>query len=275
MRRQVRRDSKRFAKAGHPDVAKIYRLASPDYRSAIPRALAAVDPNGEHPEWELELWRICRREAWCGHYGPVSVHEGDGWAGAGVYVAAVADDLLRPETCPAHRLEDYAPAVAAAERRVRAGRWTRERADRVLERLDALEVGDQRPEEFSTRGGFGQMQGRHLHLLGECVDPDAVDDPHNAATIAAITIASCKRWDGEPGARFRRHCTCPERTRKWVGGGRFDQRSLFRNTRSVATQCGEPTAVGFFVDGALAYLGSSGVWVLGLYTLGGGPFDLI
>lgn len=264
MRRQVRREAKRFARAGHPDVAKIYRLAAPEYREAIPAALETVDPEGLHPEWELELWRICRREAWCGHYGRVTVHERDGWAGAGVYIGALADGLLRPETCPAHRLRDYAPAARAVEHRVRQGRWSRSAADRMLARLAELEAGEHPPEAFSTRGGFGQMQGRHLHILGECVGPEAADDPRNAARIAAVTIAGCRRWEGEPGARYRRYCTCTERTRKWVGGGRWDQRSFLRNLKSVSTQCGDPEAARFMLSEALAFVGDRPWWVVAL-----------
>jgi hypothetical protein len=266
---QVRAEARRFDEAGAPDVARTYKLAAPEYRTAIPAAYLGVDPEGEHPEWELELWRICRREAWCGHFGPVTVHEIDGWAGAGVYVGALEDGLLDPEGCEAHRLEDYAPAVKAVKRLVRKERWSKARGERMLERLAELPLGEQQAKEFSTRGGFGQMQGRHLHLLGSCVEPDATDDPDNAAFIAATTIAGCKRWDGEPGRRFQRHCTCVERTRKWVGGGRWVGRSLWRNARSVKSQCGIDQAAVFWLEGAWDELGALplvfpelGAWLL-------------
>jgi hypothetical protein len=244
----IRAQARVYARAGQSDVAKIYRLAAPEYRLAVADAYAEVDPKGEHPEWEWELWRICRREAWCGHYGQVGVHKGDGWAGVGVYAGAVSDGLLDPVGCAAHRLDDYGPVAELVERRVVSGRWTRRRAERVLGVLEVAEVGFRRPADFSTRGGWGQMQARQLHKLGACVAPEAADDPRVGARLAALSIAACKRWDGEPGARFKRHCTCAERTRKWVGGGRWDERSIWRNAKSVSSQCGDPHAASWLVE---------------------------
>lgn len=246
----VRAEARRFEDAGAHDVARAYKLAAPEYRTAIPAAYQRVDPEGAHPEWELELWRICRRESWCGHFGPVTVHEHDGWAGAGVYVGALEDGLLDPEGCEAHRLRDYQPAAKAVRRLVRKGRWTDARAARVLARLAELPQGYRGTAEFSTRGGFGQMQGRNLQMLGVCVGPETTDDPAVAADIAARTLASCERWEGEPGRRFKRSCSCVEHTQKWVGGGRWGQRSLWRNTRSVKSQCGLDQAAMFWLEGA-------------------------
>jgi hypothetical protein len=253
-RRSVQAESRRFVEVGAPDVAKIYRLAAPSYREGITRAYAAVDPAGEHPEWEHELWRICRREAWCGHFGRVTVHEGDGWAGAAVYADAVGDGLLDPEGCPAHRLADYTPVIQTVKARVEAGRWSESHGERILDALAELDTGEFRAADFSTRGGFGQMQARRLWMVGRCTPPTAADNPQTAALIAAKSIASCARWEGEPGSRSRRYCTCTERTRRWVGGGRWEQRTTWRNARSVDSQCGAPEAARFWFQSVLEEL---------------------
>jgi hypothetical protein len=266
----VRAQARGYVRAGQPDVAKIYRLAAPEYRSAIATAIAEVDPEGAHPEWEWELWRICRREAWCGHYGPVGVHKGDGWAGVGVYAGAVSDGLLDPVSCPAHRLEDYNPVRELVQRRVNSGRWSSRRAARALAGIDQAEVGTRLPADFSTRGGWGQMQARQLHKLGSCVAPEVADDPAVAARLAALSIASCQRWEGPPGARTKRHCTCAERTRKWVGGGRWDQRTLWRNAKSVSSQCGDKQAVAWAVAEIVGLIHVDGAMVL-TWALVGAP----
>ena len=155
------------------------------------------------------LWRICRRESWCGRYGIVRVHPRDAWVGGQAYRARVRRGDLDPETCAAHRLTADRPAWA-----------------------------------FATRGGFGQIAAGVLHVLEPCTPPEALDDPFVAALAAARTAASCERWDGPRGGRYRRACTCRELTRRWAGGGRWDARTNLEQRRATIRQCGPQADLG-------------------------------
>lgn len=243
-----------------PDVVHAQKAAAPGYEVAIDQAVAAVDPEGLHPEWRDELWRICNRESWCGRFGDVEVHEGDSWTGTRAYAGAVRRGLLDPEACVEHRLADYTGVVAAVAQDAkgargrarglrstdpkRARRFDRHAAklEDLAERLASAPTGEWRSEDFATRGGWGQNAARALHRLGACTPPDALDDPARAALVAARTLASCRRWDGPRGNRTRRSCTCPEHTARWVGVGRFPNLPLHRRWAAVRRQCGEDTA---------------------------------
>ncbi len=182
------------------DVLRIQAIAAPDYAPAIRHAVEVVG----RPDLEFELWRVCRRESWCGRYGVVSTHPGDHWAGKRSYRRRVAKGHLDPANCPEHRITDDRPV-----------------------------------ESFSTRGGFGQIAAGVLHLLGPCVGPEALDDPFAAAEAAIRVMDSCKRWDGPRGGRFVRSCTCPERTARWVGRGNWHRLTNKERRRSSLRQCGE------------------------------------
>ena len=210
-----RGDTARFCEVDAPDVARAYRAASDEFREAIPAALAIVDPGGKYPEWELELWRICWRESKCGRFGRVSSHRGDRWAGRIVYADAVDRGRLRPDKCPEHRVGDGA---------------------------------DRTPGDFSTRGGFGTMAAGNLWHLAkrleqDCVGPEALDEPANAALVAAGIFANCRRWDGEPGARYRRTCTCQEHAIRWMGRGKWLRLTHGERRWRVTRQCGEQPAL--------------------------------
>jgi hypothetical protein len=241
------------------DVVLAQRSAAPEYAQAIDKAVAAVDPDGRHPWWRDELWRICNRESWCGRFGDVQVHEGDSWTGTRAYAGAVSKGLLDPEGCEDHRLDDYGSVVAvvaqdasAARARARASSSDPSRARRynrraakleaLVARLESAPTGDWSARDFATRGAWGQNAARALHRLGRCTPPDALDDPHHAAMAAARTLASCRRWDGPEGDRRRRSCTCPEHTARWVGVGRFPKLPITRRFAAVKRQCGEREA---------------------------------
>lgn len=181
------------------DVERTKRVAAPVYHEAIAEAVEDVG----RPDLAPMLWRICRRESWCGRYGVTKVHARDAWVGGQAYRARVARGDLDPEACAAHRLTADRPAWA-----------------------------------FATRGGFGQIAAGVLHALGPCVGPEALDDPKLAALAAARTAAACKRWDGEAGNRYRRPCTCRELARRWTGGGRWDARTNLEQRRATVRQCG-------------------------------------
>jgi hypothetical protein len=187
-----------YKRAGAIDVAKVYSIASDEYREAIAAAVSVIDPDRKHPEWELELWRICKRESWCGAYGPVTVHERDGWAGKNAYTRSVRKGLLDPEECPDHSLENHLYS------------------------------------DFSTRGGFGQIFAYHGWRLGWCTAPEAFDDPKLAAYAALHAIATCAVYeDGR-----RRACTCQDHAISWVGPGRWAKWTHARRRVTLQRQCG-------------------------------------
>ena len=148
-----------------------------------------------------ELRRICKREAWCGRFRHVKIHEGDAWAGSRFYVGAVRRGWLDPDQCPAH---------ARPESRDEFAQW-------------------------SVRGAFGMAAAYHVrHLvpyLGECVAPEVLDHPGVAAWAAVLYIEDlCKRTDV---------CDCPGRARQWAGAGNWGRRTYARNRESVVKQCGD------------------------------------
>ncbi len=213
------------------------KSATDEFKDAIHAAIGKVDPAGERPEWRDELFRICKREAWCGKFGRVGVHEIDGWTGARSYAFAVRSGKLDPETCPEHRLGSYDRVLGALER------WEK-KAGRKLEdlraRLQGLPRGQYSARDFATRGGFGQNAARALHKLGECVAPSAMDDPRNAALVAAKTIAGCDKRGNL--------CSCADHVSMWVGAQRWQKRPVFAwsgksKYKSLRAQCGEHYAL--------------------------------
>lgn len=234
------------------EIERIERAAAPEYVTAIDRALARVDPEGEHPEWRPMLLRVCKREGWCGRFGPVGRHEIDAWAGVGRYAAALARGYLDPVACPEHRLADYRAVREDVEGWPVVTGWWRHRRERALAVLDAAPVGDYEPEDFSTRGTFGMSASRNLRRLGPCTAPDAMDRPATAALIAARYVASCER-DG-------RACSCEDHLRRWVGAGRWADRPWLRKLYTLRRQCGavyaarwvlgEPISGGWSTEGA-------------------------
>ena len=219
--------------------------------------MTLIDPEGLRPEWGRELWRICKREGWCGKFRRIGVHAVDGWTGPNAYLWAVHRGQLDPVQCEEHRLSDYGPVLAALDRW--EARYGRRRAE-ARAKIEGLEHGEWTARDFATRGGFGQNAARHLHYLGECVAPSALDDPANAALAAAHTLQECRVWDDNPerpGRRMQRECTCDEHVSQWVGGGIWNQRplfSLFGKSRfsSVQTQCGPKEAVRYTVGSLLS-----------------------
>lgn len=248
-RRAVYKHAKLLRKHGLARVAFAYLNASDEFREAIPAAMASVDPEGLHPEWGHELWRICKRESWCGKFGRTGVHEIDGWVGPNAYLWAVERGQLDPHKCTEHRLHDYTPVLKALSK------WER-KTDRkkpeLRARIEGLPTGEFSAKDFATRGGFGQNAARNLRVLGECVAPTTLDDPLHAAMLAAKTFDECKVWAPDPdrpGRKRQRHCTCEEHVRVWVGVGRWDDRPLvtpFSRAKSrygsVRMQCGEEAA---------------------------------
>lgn len=201
----VRQEIRRFKRADRPDVAFAYKTASPLFRDAITTAYQDADPEGAHPDWEFELWKICHRETWCGRWGIPSIHAVDAHLGPRVYRRAVRRGTLNPDDCPEHRVgPEYGRTFAS----------------------------------FSTRGGWGQIAAGTLHRMGQCTPPEALDDPYRGAANVLDIFQDCKRWDGDPGARFRRSCTCEEHTAIWVGVGRWRYRNPLERWRSVSRQCG-------------------------------------
>jgi|GEM_PF-6502209 len=212
------------------EVERLERVSAPEYVAAIDHALARVDPRGEHPEWRPMLLRVCRREGWCGRFGPVGRHEIDAWAGVGRYGAALARGHLDPVGCPEHRLKDYSQVREDVESWPVSNGWWRRRRARALETLDAAPVGAYAAGDFSTRGTFGMAASRNLRRLGPCTPPEAMDEPEGAALVAARYVASCGR-DGEA-------CTCEDHLRRWVGAGRWAGRSWWGKVRTLRRQCG-------------------------------------
>lgn len=215
-----------------------YKNSGAPYREAIPRAYQEADPEGNHPEWEVELWRICHRESWCGKWGTPKIHNKDGWAGSQVWAANVLKGRLNPRTCAEHRLQDYRPVRRAVRRLVKRHRWSEKRANKLLAILDELPEGERFPAMFSTQGGFGMMAAGNVRRLGECVAPEALRDPYNGAKAALHVFQTCERWDGEPGERFKRPCTCAEHVKFWMGAGIWLKRSHAKRRRAVVNQCG-------------------------------------
>lgn len=262
--RTVRQRYRAFKRHGLVRVAKAYINASDAYRAGIARAYAEADPAGAHPEWLHEVWRICHRESWCGKWGTPKVHEEDGWAGAQVWAGAAVRGKLDPVGCEEHRLSDYGPVRKRTDVLVKRGRWGSKRAAKVHALLDTLEdlpAGHHTAAEFSTNGGFGMMAAGNLRRLGSCVGPEAMADPYNGARAAFDLFATCTVWEGEPGHRYRRSCTCSEHTALWVGKGRFAQRPLFAwsgersRFKTVRTQCGEAEALAYAWDEVTSELG--------------------
>lgn len=215
-------------------------IASDEHGRAIAAALRAVDPDGLHPGWADELYRICRRESRCGQYGHVRKHAGDSWTGARSYLWAVVRGRLSPKTCDAHRLRNYAPVLRELRQ------WEREHGHEHAARseIEALPLGTRRASDFATRGGWGMNAARGVEHLGTCVGPEALDEPKAAALVAAREFAACE-VDG-------RACTCSEHTALWVGRGRWSSRPLVSRSRkskwsTVAVQCGRAYAAAFVV----------------------------
>lgn len=259
-----RAKTREYQAAGLPIVARAYRNASDDYRSAINAAMVEVDPDGLRPWWRHELWRICWRESKCGRFGVAGVHEGDRWVGSGAYLWAVYREQLAPERCPAHRLADYSQVLRALTT------WEREHRLRPMVRafVASLETGSRVADDFATRGGWG-MGATRVGRLGSCVAPEALDDPRQAARLAALTLASCERGRGE----LRRPCSCSEHTQIWVGAGRLRSRPLFALVRddegrerksrhsTVRKQCGSIAAQAYVFAEVLSSPGRLAAWV--------------
>lgn len=212
------------------EVDRLERISASEYVEAIDEAVAVVDPEGRHPEWRPMLLRVCRREGWCGRFGPVGVHAVDAWAGVSRYAAALASGHLDPVTCPEHRLEDYTRVREDVEGWPVTSGWLRRRRARALAVLDAAPVGAYQPEDYSTRGTFGMAASRNLRRLGECTAPEAMDRPREAALVAARYVASCTS-EG-------RACTCEDHLRRWVGAGRWARRPWAARVYSLRRHCG-------------------------------------
>jgi hypothetical protein len=83
---------------------------------------------------------------------------------------------------------------------------------------------------WTSYGPFGLAAAWAVPLLGSCVGPEALDDPRTAArAVVAWVDRLCRRQ----GA-----CTCEDRTRWWVGPGRWETRSRWSQLASVERQCG-------------------------------------
>ena len=211
--------------------------ATSEFKVAIEEAMKKVDPEDEHPDWRDELFRICKRESWCGKFGKVGVHEIDGWTGAQSYAFAVRSGKLNPASCHSHRLRSYDRVLSAL------GRWEKKRERKMPElrsQLRGLPAGEYEARDFATRGGFGQNAARALHKIGECVAPSAMDNPTHSALVAAKTIAACDR-PGKP-------CECADHVSIWVGAKRWENRSVFSFSgkskyKSLKAQCGERYAM--------------------------------
>lgn len=207
---------------------RVRRVASNDYIAAIEAA-----PVG--PETRDELYRICRRESWCGRYGKWD-HSVDSWTGVPSYVSAVARHRLDPEQCPSHRLDNYQLVAAHA-----AAQGREELSEALLE----LPLGTHTPHDFATRGAYGMNASRALRFVGTCADPDDLDVAALATRAAIGTLSACKR-KGQP-------CTCADHTALWVGRGTFEGRPLFgpsgKKSRysSVVIQCGRWSAIDYAV----------------------------
>jgi len=212
------------------EVERLERIFAPEYVAAIDAALEDVDPEGEHPEWRPMLLRVCKREGWCGRFGPMKVHGDDAWAGTGRYAGALARGYLDPVACLEHRLEDYSAVRADVEDWPVSSGWWRRRRARTLAALDAAPTGAYTAEDFSTRGTFGMAASRNLRRLGPCTPPEVMDEPETAALVAARYVASCERDDEA--------CTCEDHLRRWVGAGRWAKRPWWRKVRSLRRQCG-------------------------------------
>jgi len=131
---------------------------------------------------------------------PIGIHDLDGWAGRRFYSRAVAEGWLQPETC-----KEHAPPADREE----AMRWT-------------------------TRGSFGGAAAYMLHRLpelGECAPPEVLDHPGPAALAAARFALSCDNY-------FKHPCTCQDRTRLWMGPGRWQRLSYYERRRRTERQCG-------------------------------------
>jgi len=253
-----------YSSAGLPIVALAYHNASDDYREAINAAITEVDPEDLRPWWRHELWRICWRESKCGRFGVAGVHESDRWVGSGAYLWAVYREQLAPLRCPAHRLADYSPVLRALTK------WEREHRQRPRVRafVSSLETGTRTAGDFATRGGWG-MGATRVRRLGSCVAPEVLDDPRQAARLAALTLASCERGRGE----MLRPCSCSEHTQIWVGAGRLRSRPLFALVRdadgherksrhsTVRKQCGSVAAQAYVFAELLASPGRFAAWV--------------
>jgi len=185
-----------------------HRIATPEYREAIEAAMAEVDPEGEHPDWADQLYRICKRESRCGQDGSPGAHAADSWAGRRTYARAVERGRLDPVGCLAHRLE---------------GRTT---------------------ARFSTRGGWGLNAALWLWQLGPCEAPEELDKPHVSALVAARMLAWCHRgrrpctcsehtalWVGAGILRARPLVS-------WLRKSRVS---------TVAGQCGDETALAYLL----------------------------
>ncbi len=205
---------------------KIERIAAPEYHRAIERAVARA-PKSRARQWRAELFRICRRESWCGRYGVVRVHAIDGWVGPRAWLGAWKTGKIDPENCEGHRLADYSPVLKIA--------------GDYAEKISTLPRGKFSARDFATRGGFGTNAARGVSVLGECVSPIALDSPANAAKVAVEKFVAC----GDA-------CSCSDHVTMWVGVGAWKSRPLVSATErsrydSIRAQCGEAEAIRYVI----------------------------
>jgi hypothetical protein len=139
------------------------------------------------------------------HCLPVGPHLNDGWAGQRFYERAVARGWLRPDTCIEHE-------------------WS---AD---------------PWAWTAQGPWGIAAAyllRYADDQNEDGEPDCIS-PHQLSDIelsATLTVRYTY------GLHRNGYGSCIDRTRVWVGVGRFAKLPFAKRVASIARQCGNDTAV--------------------------------
>lgn len=156
---------------------------------------AAIDAATDNPSLRRELRRICQRESACNFARRVGVQEIDAWAGRVRWTRAAHRGLLDPTRCVVHGLGE--------------------------------------PERWSTRGAFGIAAAYAVRYIGNCIAPEALDDPWIAA-VAAVSHARklCAKYNA---------CSCADRTRWWIGPGIWAAMDPLEREESIRRQCsGDP-----------------------------------
>jgi hypothetical protein len=178
---------------------------------ALDRALWAEIPYDRKLRDKLgaELVRVCKRESNC---LPVGWHEGDSYASERFWQGAVRRGWLDPEACP----DEHAWADD--------GRW-------------------------STAGPWGISMAYLMRYAGEPEGDDGRGtqcfEPFDLADLDRMATAVVRYTAGLHRGGYR---SCADRTRVWVGVGRWQSMPLARRVVSVRRQCGEQEAASYFVE---------------------------
>lgn len=169
------------------------------------------------PGLASELLDLCESESTCRAIG---VHRGRVRRKPGRVFHAAAREAGLLSDCPAHALERIIPEPPAPTKQAPLAAQTQQRRKSSkhrgrarLENIPPPAPGDR----WGIRGAHGLAAAYSVHLLGECVPPEAIDVPLLSAIVAAkrlrILSTRYRRRTAEARAHAWRHgvgCRCEQ-----------------------------------------------------------------